>query len=72
MNSFSLFAQGLNTGMLVRWIVIILVLAGIIGIVYVVAQQAGIAVPPFIVRIFWIVLAVVIGVVAITFLAQYL
>lgn len=52
--------------------VIILVLAGIIGIVYVVAQQAGIAVPPFIVRIFWIVLAVVIGVVAITFLAQYL
>jgi hypothetical protein len=72
MNPFILFAQGLDAGALVRWIVVILVLAGVIGIAYVVAQQAGIAIPPFLVRIFWIVVAVVVGVVAITFLARYL
>jgi hypothetical protein len=57
---------------IVHWVIIVLVLAGVIGIAYVVAQQAGIVIPPFIARIFWIVLAVVIGVIAINFLAQYL
>lgn len=57
---------------IVHWVIIALVIAGVIGIAYVVAQQAGVAIPPFIVKIFWIVLAVVIGVVAISFLAQYL
>jgi len=57
---------------IVHWVVLILVIAGVIGIAYVVTKQAGITIPGFIVQIFWIVLAVVIGVVAITFLAQYL
>ena len=57
---------------IVHWVIVALVIAGVVGIAYVVAQQAGISIPPFIVKIFWIVLAVVIGVVAITFLAQYL
>lgn len=43
------------------WIVVI---AGIIGIVLVSLQQIG-AVPPFVIRILWIIMAVVIGIAAI-------
>jgi hypothetical protein len=52
--------------------ILIIVILGVIGIAYVVAQESGIGIPPFIVRIFWIVLAVVIGVVAITFISRYI
>lgn len=57
---------------LVHWINIALILAGVIGIAYIVARQAGVVVPPFMIQIFWIVLAVAIGVAAISFLARYI
>jgi hypothetical protein len=72
MNPLLLLAQAGVAATLVDWIVVIIVLAGIVGIAYVVAQQAGLVVPPFLVQILWIVLAVVVAVVAITFLARYL
>lgn len=56
----------------VHYIVIAMIIAGVIGIAFVVARQAGVVVPAFIVQILWIILAVVIGVMAISFLAQYL
>lgn len=57
---------------LVHLIIVIMVVAAVIGIAYIVARQAGIAIPAFIVQIFWIVLAVVIGIVAIRYVAAYL
>jgi bacteriorhodopsin len=51
-----------------RWAIIAVVVAAIIGVVYVGLQQAGIAIPAFVVRVFWIVVAAVICVVAIKFL----
>jgi len=55
---------------LVQWIIIAIVIAGIIGVAMVVAKQAGIVIPGFIVTIGWIVLCVFIWVIAIKFLAQ--
>lgn len=54
---------------LIQWVIIAIVLAGIIGIALVVVRQAGIAIPGWVVQILWIVLAVVVAVVAIKFLA---
>lgn len=55
---------------LIQIAIAIIVLAGVIGIVLVVVRQSGIVIPAFITTICWIVLAVVIGVVAIKFLAS--
>ncbi|MFA5376338.1 MAG: hypothetical protein WC455_11390 [Dehalococcoidia bacterium] len=54
----------------IQWIIIAIVVAGVVGIAMVVSKQAGIVIPAFIVTIFWIVLAVVVGVIAIKFLAS--
>ena len=54
---------------LIHWIIVAIVCAGIIGIALVVIRQAGIAIPEWIITILWIVLAVVVAVVAIKFLA---
>lgn len=52
------------------WAKAIMVVAGIIGILYVILRQCNVTIPPFIVQIAWILLAVVIGCVAITFLMR--
>jgi hypothetical protein len=57
---------------LVHLITVIMIVAAVIGIAYIVARQAGITIPAFIVQIFWIVLAVVVGIVAIRYVAAYL
>jgi hypothetical protein len=46
------------------------VIAGAIGILYVVMKVAGIVVPAFVITIFWIVLVVVIAVLAIKYIAS--
>lgn len=69
-NGVSLAAIAFGAFGLVQWIIIAIVIAGIIGVAMVVAKQAGIVIPGFIVTIFWIVLAVFVGVIAIKFLAQ--
>lgn len=57
---------------LAQWAIAIIVLAGIIGIVMVVTKQMGVPIPPFIIKILWIILAVIIGVLAVKFLMSML
>lgn len=47
----------------------IVVIAAVVGLVYVALQQFGVAIPPFIIRIFWIVVAAVLVIAAIKFVA---
>ncbi len=64
----TLLAQAVFAGNVGHLLIVALVVAGVIGIALVVARQAGITVPPWLVQVLWIVLAVVVGVVAIRFL----
>lgn len=57
---------------LVQWVILIMIIGGVIGIAAVIIREAGIVVPAFLIRIGWIVLAVVVGVLAIKFLVGYL
>jgi hypothetical protein len=68
----ALFAQAGMAASIAHWIVILIVVGGIIGIGFIIIRQAGINIPPFVIQIFWIVLACVVGVIAIKFLAGYL
>lgn len=63
----NLLAQ-LQTLSLSQWAIYIIIAAGIIAIVIVILRQLQIVVPVFIINILWIILAVVIGVVAIKLL----
>ncbi len=49
-------------------VIAIIVIAAVVGILYVALQQFGIVIPPFVVRIFWIVMCAVIAILAIRFL----
>jgi uncharacterized protein (DUF983 family) len=53
---------------LVQLIVFVIVLCGVIGIAAVVIRQTGVAIPAWIITVFWICVAVVVGVFAIRFL----
>jgi len=53
---------------LVHWIVIVIIVAAVIGVMYVILGQMGVAIPPWLVKIFWILVAAVVGIVAIKFL----
>ncbi len=64
----SILAQGAAGFSIVHWIIVIIVIAAVIGIMFVVLRQMGVDIPPFIVTIFWIVVAAVVGIVAIKFL----
>lgn len=65
----TLLAQAMNGG-LVYWAKIIILIGAIIGIVYVILRQMGVAIPPFLITVLWIVLAAIVGLVAINFIAQ--
>ena len=49
-------------------VVIAIVIAGIIGIAFIAGRQAGIAIPPFVIQIGWILLCVVVAIFAVRFL----
>lgn len=51
--------------LLVHWLMIGIVIAGVVAIFYVVLQKMGVVVPDFIVKIFWIIVACVVGILAI-------
>jgi len=51
-----------------HWAVPVLVCAGIIAVVAIVLRQLNIVVPAWIIQIFWVILAVFVGVLAIKFL----
>ena len=64
-----LLAQGFGGFGLVHWGILIIVVAAVIGIVMIFLRQAGVTIPPFIVQVLWIVLAAVICIAAIKFIA---
>lgn len=51
-------------------IIIAIVIAGAIAVLYTVVTYLGIAIPTFVVRIFWIIVIVVVGVFAVKLLAK--
>jgi hypothetical protein len=55
---------------IIQWAIAVVVVAGVIGIVVVCLKQFGLEIPAFVKLIFWICLCVVIGVVAIKFVAS--
>lgn len=55
-----------------QWAIAIIVICGIVAVVFLVTRQLGVTIPPFFIQILWIILAVVIGVVAVRFLAGML
>lgn len=57
---------------LIQLAIFLMVIAGIVGVVFVVIRQAGITIPPFVLTILWIIFAVVLGVVAIKVLSSLL
>ncbi len=54
---------------LIQWLIIAMVLAGICGIALIVVRQSGVQIPGWVMQILGIILLVVVGVVAIKFLA---
>jgi hypothetical protein len=50
---------------IVQMVVMAIVLISVVGIAYVVAQANGVAIPPWVVRIFWIVVIAVVAIFAV-------
>lgn len=50
---------------LVHWIVLIIIVCAVLGIMFVALKEFGIAIPGFVIRIFWIVVAAVLAIAAI-------
>ena len=67
-----LLAQIAGGYSLIQIAIFVIVIAGVIGIVLVITKQMGVSIPPFIITVLWIVLAVIIGIVAIKFIASML
>lgn len=55
---------------IIQLIIVAMVIAGCVGILYVVMRQAGVAIPSWVIQILWIVLVVMVGVVAVKLLAS--
>jgi len=57
---------------LIQWIVALIIICGIIAIMYIILGVLGYTIPPWVIRIFWICVAVVVAIFAIKFLASLL
>jgi hypothetical protein len=53
---------------LVDWVICIIIVAAVIAVMYVALNQFGITIPPWAVRIFWILVVAVVAILAIRFL----
>ena len=65
-----ILAQGLAGYSLVHLLIMVIVIAACIGILYVALQQFGVAIPRFVVLIFWIVVCAFVAIAAIRFVAS--
>ena len=63
-----LFAQLVGGYSLYQLLILIIVIGAAVAITFVILRQMGVVVPPFIITIAWILLAVFIGVIALRFL----
>jgi hypothetical protein len=66
----ALFSGPIATWGLVDFIIAIIIIAGAVGILLVVLGVAGVQIPPWVVKIFWIVVACAVGIFAIRLLAS--
>lgn len=57
---------------IVQVLIAIIVIAAAVGIMYAALQYFGVAIPPIVVRIFWIVVIAVVAIVAIKFIVGIL
>ncbi len=67
---FAIFSGPMGSWGLVDWVIAIIIAAAVIGIMYVLAGVFEIQIPPWLIKIFWIVVACVIGIGAIRFIAS--
>ncbi len=65
----ALFQGNIATWGLVDIIIFIVIIAACVGIMYIALQQFGVSIPPFIVKIFWIVVVCIVAIIAIRFVA---
>lgn len=70
MSGMSLLAQVGVAGGFIQWAIIIVVVAAVVALVCVGLRQFGITIPPFIIQVIWIVIAAVIIIAAILFVAK--
>jgi len=69
---FSLLAQAVGGYSLIQLAIFIIVVAGVVAIVVVILKQLGVTIPPWLIAILWIVLAVIVGIFAIKVIASML
>lgn len=55
---------------IVHWVILIIVVAAIIGILFVALRQFGIAIPAWLIQVFWIVVAAIVCIGAIKLIAS--
>lgn len=55
---------------IVQIVIAIIVIAAVVGILYIALQQFGVTIPPFVVKVFWILVCAVVCILAIKFLAS--
>ncbi len=55
---------------IVEWIIAIIVICGIVGVAWIVLRVIGVSPPAWLIQILWILIAVVVGILAIKFLAS--
>jgi purine-cytosine permease-like protein len=60
-----LTAQAGAVGVLASWLIVAVVIAGIVAIAMMAIRATGVAVPPWVAQILWIVLVVVLAIVGI-------
>ncbi len=66
----ALFSGPIATWSLVDFIIAIIIIAGCVGILYVFLGVAGVQIPPWVIRVFWIVVACVVCIFAIRLIAS--
>lgn len=68
---FSLLAlAGIATWTVADWAIAIIVIFGIVAVVVIFLKQTGTTIPPFIISVLWVLLAVVVCVAAVKFIAS--
>ena len=64
----AILAQGGAAGTIGHWAMLIILIAAIVGVVFVITRACGVSIPEWVVHVFWILLAAFVGILAIKFL----
>jgi hypothetical protein len=66
----TLVAQAGLPGTIGGWAILIIVVAAVVGILLVILRQMEVQIPPFVIKIGWILVAAVVGILAVGFLLR--